>query len=460
MSKSMFSHAMMSSLALVAIQLAHAQVTTPYVERFEQVAHDGNDTNVSNHWGGHQPRVTVHNDGSVRLLYLQPATNGYTWRVMKRSAAATPDWIQEASGFSTDDAMMVRDPNTDGVYVVAWPNSVPTVYALPTGTSTVIPGIWQNLTWNSRHYSGTGIGPDGTLCLKTSVELATTTQTNNTETVYECGKFNAASRSWSWNPQVTQWIGLRHAYDLLFPGGFGNNAQLVATAQYDLYKDAAGCPYCNTANTYVFNGVRFYTTGVANASSWFQADTVVPYPIPSGATTAPFVRPFDTYVDTNHRVWTGYVVSNPENGTSPGIYLVVSDLSANILYKAQLTALPQYTSGRFRIFQDSKGRFWLLYTNQGSQATQVFLYPVTVSGTTSLYVQVGAKTDLSNAFVPYSILGTMLLAVPRGGQAIGNSVNAEMVACDGTYVSGQSLNCSPNGSNLQRIFHVRIRLPD
>jgi hypothetical protein len=432
-------------------------VVTPFIERFEAVAHDGDGaTGTFNHWGGHQQRITHHADGSVRLLYLVTNPNGgYYWRVMKRSAATSPDWTQEASGTATDDVVLVHDPVSDKALVVAWTNSVPTVYASPSYGATTIPGTWQNLSTSSRHYGNVGIGPDGTLCIKASVELATTVPTSNTETVYTCGKYSTSTSAWSWNPQVVQSIGLRHAYDYLFPGGFGDYSKVVATAQWDLYKDAANLP--NLATNYVFNGVRFYTTGVADTLSWQQHDPVAPYYAPSTSTVAPVVRPIDAFIDSQSRVWMSYYVNDPLNATPSGLYLAASDKAGNVLYKSQLP-LPTY--GYVRVFEDAKGRRWVLWTNQGSQGTQVYLYPLNVSGTSSLTVSLGSKTDLSSAFAPYSIQGSPILSLQRGGQTPGNVLEGEMYACDGTYVSGQTLSCSPSGTNTQRVFHFRVRLPD
>jgi hypothetical protein len=440
--------------------VSSTSVVTPYMERFEQVAADGNGgSGIVNQWGGHQVRVTHHNDGSVRLLYisLNTTTGAYNWKLLRRSSAVAPDWKLEASGTSNDDISLLRDPVTDQAYVVAWPNSVPTIYASPSYAPVTIPGTWESMSPNSRHYGGVGIAPDGTLCIKASVELPTSVPTTSTNTVYECGKHVSATGGWSWQPQVTHYIGLRHAYDYLFPGGFGDASQLVATAQYDLYKDAAGLPNLNTS--YVFNGLRFYATGVGSAASWYQSDPAAPLSEPVTTVNAPVERPMDNFIDSQRRIWNLYSLSDPSNLTPAGIYLSITDSNGSVIYKQKL-ALPTY--GYARHVEDAKGRHWLLYTNQGSQATQFQLYPVTVNATaTPMTVTLGAMVDLSRSVAPYSIQAEPLLSVQRGGQTVGNVLEGEFAACQGTYVSGQSLVCSPNGTtNTQRIFHFRVRLPD
>lgn len=432
-------------------------VTAPYIERVEPIASNGNGgAGITNHWGGHQSRITHHRDGTVRVLYLiNNPSGGLYWSVMRRSAGATASWTQEASGTSYDDVVLLRDPVSDRAHVVAWPNSVPTVYTSPSYTQSAIPGSWQILGPGSRHYTGAGIGPDGTVCLKVSVELTTSVPTSNTNTVYRCGKHNASTGAWAWNPQTTKWIGLRHAYDYVFPGGFGVAGEMVATSQSDLYKTAAGLP--NLSFPYAFNGVRFYATGASSTTGWKQANSVNGIAAPTSTTVAPTARQLDSFIDGANRVWNTYYVNDPQNIVPRGLYLSVTSSSGAVLYQRKLP-VPVY--GYARLFEDAKGRRWLLWMNQGSQSTQTVLYRVNVSGTTSLSVSLGSAVDLTNALKPYSLQGAPMLALPRGGQSVGNVVDASFAACEGTYVTGQALKCSPSGTGQQRIVHFRIRLPD
>ena len=424
----------------------------------EHVAANGNGVSgsITNHWGGHQSRVTHHRDGSVRVLYLShnPA-GGLYWTVMRRTNAVTADWSQEAVGTSYDDVVLVRDPVSDQAHVVAWPNSVPTVYTSPSYGAKTVPGSWQVFSPSSRHYAAVGMGADGTLCLKASVELSTSVPTSNTNTVYQCGKYSASTAAWNWQPQVTKWIGLRHAYDYLFPGGLGVASQLVATAQRDLYKTAAGLP--NLSFAYVFNGTRFFASGTGDATAWKQTDPRLPIAAPSTATVAPTARQIDSFIDTQKRIWSIYHGSDPTNVVAPGIYLSITDAAGTTIHDAKLP-LPTY--GYARVFEDAKARRWLLWTNQGSQATQAVLYRVTDTGGSAPTVTLTQAADLGRSFAPYSINAAPLLALPRGGQGVGNVVEGSFAACEGTYVAGKSLLCSPSGTGVQRVMHFRIRLPD
>jgi hypothetical protein len=431
-------------------------VNVPYMERMEQVATNGNGgAGITNQWGGHQPRVTHHNDGTVRLLYVanNPA-GGLYWVLMRRSAAAQSDWSQEAIGTSYDDLVLLRDPVSDKAHVVAWPNSVPTVYSSPSFGAATIPGSWQVFSPNSRHYSAVGIGADGTVCLKASVELTSSVPTSSANTVYQCGK-QGSTGTWTWQAQQTQYIGLRHAYDYMFPGGFGQMNQLVATAQRDLYKTAAGLPYLT--NPYVFNGTRWYTTATNTKASWTQADTRAPIYAASTATVAPTARQIDSFIDSSNRAWSIQQTIDPTNAVPSGLYAVIANSAGTVLYSKKLP-IPSY--GFARVFEDAKGRRWLLWTNQGSQATQATLYRVTDTGGSAPTLTLSNAVDLSRAFGAYSINAAPTLALPRGGQTVGNVVEGSFAACEGTYVAGQSLVCSPSGTGVQRVVHFRIRLPD
>ncbi len=378
-----------------------------------------------------------------------------SWRLMKRADGTSATWTEEATGISTDDVTLSRDPRSDVAHVTAWPNSVPTTYSSPSFTPMAIPGRWSNIPVTGRQYGNTGIGPDGSLCIKASVEATTA----NTSTQYSCGKYDASTKKWTWGPQLTKAIGKRRSYDYLFPGGTGDATKLLATSQLDLYKDAAGLmSLAATQGNYVFNGAGQYLTGTNDLNGWQISSTVDPYFVPASASAAPYVRQIDSFVDSKKRVFTSYWVDDPLLATPRGLYVAVSDSTGAVLYRAQWTTLPSY--GYVRVFEDSTARLWLLWTNQGTQQTQMQLYRINEISTPKLSLSLSAKTELSSKFAPYSILGSTQLAVQRGGQTVGNALDGVMVACDGTYSSGKTLVCEPNGAGKQRLFHFRIRLPN
>ena len=215
------------------------------VERIETIASDGalgDDGRISNGWGGHQPRITRHADGTVRIVYLRRDANGRTaWRLMKRPP--TGGWAQEAAGATAAEVSLLREPTTDAAIVVAWPGSVPTVHVSPSFSGSVVPGTWQTLPNQAHNYSGIGIGSDGTLCMKVHYDRNIKGKyTVDTETQYVCGR--RKDGAWSWHPQVKQYIGLRHAYDYILPGAFGDAPPSSASACVTFTKKSPDCRTC------------------------------------------------------------------------------------------------------------------------------------------------------------------------------------------------------------------------
>jgi hypothetical protein len=159
-------------IASVCVALVSgAAVAAPSVERFEAIVNDastGRNDLLSNSWGLHQPRITSHADGSIRLLYLSATTDGTTlhWNLMKREPGG--GWWKESMGVTNDDVALLRDGTTDKVHVLAWPGGLPATHTSPHFEATAIPGEWQYMGNGSRHYGNAGIGSDGTVCLKVS----------------------------------------------------------------------------------------------------------------------------------------------------------------------------------------------------------------------------------------------------------------------------------------------------
>jgi hypothetical protein len=446
-------------------------VKTAYVDRFEAVAQNASipvEPYVHNSWGGHQPRIIEHADGTIRLVYLSTENNTVTWHLMRR--AASGGWTQEASGVTTDDVGLVRHATSDTAALVAWPNSTPTVFTSPSFSASAIPGAWEKLPATSRHYGNIGVGSDGTLCLKVSQEFSVLPQTSVTNTEYECGTFAATSKAWNWQPFITHKIGLRYAYDYLFPNPDTSTTNtLLASSTSDVYRTASDVPNHDPSwGDYVFDGIRFYSTGLSSDASWLMSDLRASV---NGAKTAaltgktviaPTMRLQDSFIDSKGRIFSGYYASDPYTSSVEGLYVAVANKSGSVLFQGKWD-LPTY--GYQRIFEDAKNRLWLLWSNQGTQATQVRLYPITettVNGSTKFAL--GALTELGSAFNPYSIQGNLYITVPRGGNNKSLYVNAIYNTCWTNYLMAggfQGSQCyNADGSGKQRVFYARIRLPD
>jgi len=451
-----------------------APVTKPTVLWLESVATDagiGANRSVPNSWGGHQPRITRHADGTVRVLYLvQRADATMEWRLMRRTPAGV--WSKEASGLTVDDVGLVRDARNDLAYVVAWPNSVPTVYAGPGYAPAVIPGSWQYMV-GGRHYGNIGIATDGTLCLKVSREFSTLPMTSDTQTEYSCGVYTPgapAATAWKWSPMITKKIGARHSYDYLFPNPKGLAAGLYGFSQADVYKDAANLPALDpTVFPYVFNGILAYSTATTQLN-WKQADAVKPLVKTSTVVAAPpTLRMVDGFMDSKQRVFSSFYQDDPLNAALRARRISVTTANgAPITVIEGGTVLPSY--GTNRVFEDAKGRLWVLWSARALQITYVRIYPLieapSAAGSTapSNKFSFGAYTDLSSSFYPNVIDGNIYVAVIRGGTSPANYVDLVYPACKLQYSAAgnidQSLCYNADNSGLQRVLYARIRLPD
>ena len=453
------------SVAPHSIKLDSLSLSSPAVDSVKLIASDGAGTTyVTNQWGGHQGRITRHRDGTVRVLYIRPNPDGFNtmqWRVLARSPASGA-WSTEQSGVTSDDVNLLRDPASDLAYVVSYPNSTPTVTVLPARSGTAIPGSWAYSGPDARHYSAAGIGQDGTLCFKTSVELPALKETGNTETHLVCGNYSPA-KGWRWSAEKTRNIGDRHAYDYLFPGGFGSSGQLVATAQSDVKKGVAGYPNANPLQTYVFNGIGIYTANTSGHGDLVMRDLLPPYgtPSPAQASVAPLARMIDSFNDSKHRIISTYYAEPGSGASQParGFYTVIANPDGSVFPAFYWAGLPKY--GSVRIFEDGGKRLWLLWTGQGLSQTQMKLFALQQSAWGQT-LTLGRATDFGKPFGEYSIDGAPHLALTSKGQVADNYVEGMFAACEETYSSDRSFSSSyyPSGNGSQKIVYFRIHLPN
>ncbi len=442
--------------------------SSPSVVRFEQVANDASNLQlaiVGNSWGGNQPRIVQSADGQISLLYLrQDATGNPQWRLMQRNDSSSA-WAEIATGHTSDNAHLLRDPVHDTLLVVAWPNGLPGIWHGPAFNQQAIPGSWQQLKITERHYDGVGIGSDGTLCLKASHEYFPpgVPQTLITDTDYICGKNNGSAYVWgNYNAVSTNY---RHAYDYLYPSvktpqGVG----LLAISQRDLYKDAAGISKM-AGFPYVFNGTKIWWSDPnANPVTINSVVNVAPLSCPSGVTAAPERRMHESYLDSKGRLFIGYLeIDTSVSPAKQQLFLAVADSATGNDFFTSNMGLPPY--GSIRIYQGANGRLWLLWSNKGTRYTQMVLYPLVETGTgNTASFSLGTKYDLSGAFAPYAIDGNTFIAVPRGGSAPANVIDGIMGACTVSYTTGidySTANCyNADNSGNAKVFYFRIQLPN
>lgn len=462
-----------------------APITAPQIDRFEPIAIDGLQPGnypdpgsypyVSNAWGAHMPRLVRTNDGSIYVLYLHMSpTNTPMWSLLKRDPLTT-HWSKILDGTTSDDTYLLRDPVSDRVHVVAYPDGLPAYWSSPKFIQQPIPGAWQVMTTRSRHYGNAGIGANGTVCLKASHEFPTPIPTSNTTTDYACA--TSANGTLTWGNFVAHQTGNRYAYDYIFPGVAGLG--LYGSSQSDLYKDAANYPTL-TGFPYVFNGVRGYSSPIDSDVGLNQYPVFSPLTVSdqSIAQIAPLVKQHEAYVDSRNRAFS-IAYESSTDGISPlvnhGVFLSVTNPKTGSLIFRGSVAVPTY--GYNRIVEDAKGNLYLLWTNLGTKLTEVAIYKINeavLNGVTTF--SLGTNYNLSSTFAkfapgwaatPYAISGAFYLAAPRGGTARSNYIEGYMNTCT-TQFTTPTVSARPNITNCfnadnkgqMNVIYMRIRLPD
>jgi hypothetical protein len=525
-----------------------ATVVTPAMDRFEQVATDGEidtDLGINNWdaWGYHQPQLTHHADGKIRMIYSYPHAGVDAFRVKVRAVGG--GWSEDKVADKYDDVFLLRDQVTDKAIIVAsTPHGDRTVYVFPSYTGSRIPGNhWRIPADNgNRIYGGVGIGSDGTLIIKEDVDLyekhnaatllvyenatqlwpphaynptiqgtglgnycydddtvrysatdnsdPTTngrtytykqnysdanpvtisgaikgtgfeahknigylsntdsdltnsgTETLDTQTHYISGNCDSGG-NWTWQTKVEKGVGLRHAYDYIFPGA--KTGKFIGLSVYDTTKAVAGWPNC--PNSYIFDGVTRYESSYG--SDTFSSNDIIA-PLPDSATAGePIQRPDNQYIDSQNRIWTCTERADPNNGGYAGHYITVSDLNGNVLLdqKWSLSAF-----GHTQIFEAMDGHLWLIWANEGGSYTQFSVYPITV-GFGPFSATLGTEVDLHAAIGTNRIRtsGHVNLAHPRGGNIRTNFIEGKMTCYTSQYPAAGS------GANL--IFYFRVKVP-
>jgi hypothetical protein len=431
--------------------LAWAAVRRPVVETVEQVATDAlaqDPRLIANAWGGHQLRIERHADGSVRALYLSKHSDTeLEWHLLRRRNGR---WSEEANGTSTDDVNLLRDPSSNRASVFSWASDAPLVSSSPDYRTQPVPGRWESLTSAQRHYSAIGEGPQGRVCIKTTENRRAT---GVTDWLYACG--DLAGDRWQWDGQQRLGVGLRLAYDYLFPLPSSGGEQLLASSQLDLHRDVIGRG--RLREQWVFNGLRVLRAQPARGGDARLEDSASPIEIDADATRAATLRQTDAFVDSRGRLLSTYYAEDPARRVARGFYLLVSDAAGSVRSRRWLQELPPY--GYTRLYESSTGALWLLWLNKGTLASQMRLYPLTLAAEGE--VKIGPPTELSEAFRPYALDGNAYLAVPRGGTPRGDMIDGLVAACETSY-NGKPFDvsaCYPRGGNSQRVLYFRIRLP-
>jgi hypothetical protein len=384
-------------------------------------------------WGGHQPRVIHHKNGTLRILYLYGDrivnSTVISWRLMKRPAGSTL-WSLEAGGSTAYDALLLRDPISDSAHVIAFPNKVPTIHSSTNAFKPItIPG-WSGKDINI--YNSAGIGPDGRLVLKLYHDRKDPDLDISTDLLFISGKFNGTS--WNFTPVYSRYIGPRHVYDYIFPGAFGDLNAFAATTMRDMNNRVAGLP--NLIANYVWDGLRQYNMKINDPSS-MVADYNIPIGTPPSTTTtvANWMGQNDTFIDSRRRMLNFTRINDPKNPPAQTRFTVTNNMG-DYLHRSVPTADGTIGGGGIRIIEDAKKRLWITeFVNSPTDGVMAKVYRLNSD------FSFGPAYNLSSSFPNLPFKGHTFIAVPRGGNMLGDSF-------EGYFVSDTD------------IVYYKIRLPN
>jgi hypothetical protein len=388
---------------------------------------------VSTNWGWNQSRIVRDNNGKVYLVYLvKPTSTTATSSLWRLMSCCSPGWYKVAEGNTIDDVHLLMDPATQYTTIISYPNGVPVVSSSSNGFTQpqVVdksPGGWPVVAKykTPREYGGAGIGKDGTMCVKASREP---TDTYHTYTDMICGKYDATGNV-AWGARQEWYIGDRHAYDYLFPGGPGGMGSVVATSQRDVcvLNSQGTC-------TYSFNGVQEWDAVLSGTALGNYSSTVL---FPTTASASDTVRQVDSLVTTNSLLMSVAQIQPGGTGNST-LQLRVMDLSTKQVTVSKLPS--NITAGWVRLMEPHSGVFYLLWTNLGPTQSQAYLYAVKKNATTGVYeVDTSTYQDIGPTIYHLNrmIQGPVYISAPRGGTlASRNVVDAFFLTC-GAVSCGQ-----------------------
>lgn len=368
-------------------------------------------------WGGHQPRIVRDSTGLVSIVYLEnptttsPLPTTTTWRLVSQTSPGV--WQRRRSGQTDDDVFLLLAPN-DRPTVIGYQGGIPYSYTgLFSGVK--VPNWPMTSGYNHpRQYGGAGIGPDGTVCLKASMETTVVpgqSSTLTTKSALSCGLVGAATVGWQTWPYVTPTYRERHAYDYVHPKWDGSPVVLAA-AQRDVEIGLTG--------TYSFNGVEKWVANLSGSTATsFDASTF--YPNTSTATDT--VKEVDNIILAN-----GLMMSVVWHDPARTWSLKVQDLATGQFTDTAL-GLPSY--GYARVVEPFAGQPYIVWTNRGPSQSQAAIYGLTLD--TSNGVRYVLNPNYQSIAGIYSagqmISGPIYVAARRGGTKLSSTIDAFFLSC-------------------------------
>lgn len=355
-------------------------VASPTVTVLEQIASNANGYSspvLGMDWGYHEPRIITQADGTVWTQHFNTqsfAASPYddVCQVVIRKRTASGVWSTEYTAEVGEDAALLNDPTNERVHLlcVQW-NGSGVEYrcvTFPGAIVSVLPGDWKQYYHGGAHagtqtasrYGSAGIGPDGVVVVKMSVDGGTGAEPTDNAWHYVCwGKWTGTMMEWT--GQTGLQIGTRRGYDFVFPELSGTQASVVGIGQYNPHKE--DCPWAPGygVDDYIFAGCAHWRFSNQGAGNYTGTEIIAPETWDGSGEL--FTRPRHAIVDTvGNRIFTVYYVSN---GTvkAQGWWLKVTTLAGVHIADQMFISGVNINSG-IVLFQAGDGSIWAVYDRQ------------------------------------------------------------------------------------------------
>ncbi|MBM3125216.1 MAG: hypothetical protein FJZ87_09095 [Chloroflexi bacterium] len=355
-----------------------------------------------NNWGGHQTRIVHTRDGIFTAYTVETGDiNRREWRLTMRQADGT--WNVIGRGEAGRDPVNLLAGSDGTLYIVGWPQASATLWSgrpqvgIIQMTASAIP----DQAHRTKPYGAAGIDARGNLCVVSSE-----------------GGQGPGGRFYisCYQPSRGKWVtridelDYRYCYTYVFPGA---RRELSLVSTRDVIWSALGYSQPSGPFGYVFNAFGLWHTRDVSRSALERLAQLEEKPSEEFRNVNLFAR--DAYIDTRGNMHVIYTVQGQ------------STLGETIARKATLAPdgsmiadlpLPSEAGFYARIFQDWRGRFFLL----GSAG---WIYPMDREG---IHFGAPVRLELEGYDVEYSGFG---LSVPRTGTPPGDIMDVVFPSSDG-----------------------------
>ena len=384
-----------SSLEIVTGQAVPSYILTPETQVTGGIG--------GNNWGGHQNRIVRTADG-VFTTYITAGSSDFDrkWQLARRQEDGS--WLVIAHGDAGKDPVHLLASPDGTLHIIGWPGAVGTMWSgKPKGnqlnmTRETIPGVAHD-NWP---YSAASIDAAGDLCV-----LSTQ---GGKPGLFQWACYLPGQVRWI-SQRATTDYGFRYSY--IFPDPQGG-LSIIATR--DVLVTLLG--YKLQPNTFQYQ---------SNAIGYWRTDDIVNKPVerlffmeekPTDQFPSPILNACQNgaYIDTAGNIHIIYAIQGESTQGAYVTHHAILSPNGEVLSDVLLP----YDLGIYsRIFQDTKGQFYIL----GSSGD---LYP---AGKDGLTLGTPYRIDLTAYPVEYS---GIYISAPRSGTPISNVVDVVYPSDNGT----------------------------